>query len=142
MGSCQACAIISAYLFGHACKLVIILSCSQLLTKVWLYGFAVRVEGSEDVNAGWLGKLLASSGTLGLAILCNKALFPVRAPITLGLTPVVARCEIGLVWPILWLQPQLWTCVLLKFACCVSFATIEAHTFIFRFLRRGPKVAP
>lgn len=37
-------------------------------------------------------ELVASSGgALGLALLCNKALFPVRVPITIALTPPVAR---------------------------------------------------
>ncbi|KAJ9189544.1 hypothetical protein P3X46_000824 [Hevea brasiliensis] len=36
---------------------------------------------------------LASSagGALALAVLCNKALFPIRVPITIALTPPVAR---------------------------------------------------
>lgn len=33
----------------------------------------------------------SSGGALALAILCNKALFPVRVPITVALTPPVAR---------------------------------------------------
>lgn len=37
-------------------------------------------------------ELVASSGgALALAVLCNKALFPVRVPITFALTPPVAR---------------------------------------------------
>ncbi|NP_001356248.1 uncharacterized protein LOC100272377 [Zea mays] len=32
-----------------------------------------------------------SGGPLGLALLCNKALLPVRIPITIALTPPVAR---------------------------------------------------
>ncbi|KAF8701039.1 hypothetical protein HU200_033934 [Digitaria exilis] len=37
-------------------------------------------------------ELVASSGgALTLAVLCNKALFPVRVPITIALTPPVAR---------------------------------------------------
>ncbi|EFN54149.1 hypothetical protein CHLNCDRAFT_24886 [Chlorella variabilis] len=47
-------------------------------------------QASED--KGWLDKLLTgSSSSLALAFLCNKALFPVRTPITLALTPAVAR---------------------------------------------------
>lgn len=43
-------------------------------------------------NKGWMDKVLTGgSSTLALAFLCNKALFPVRTPITLGLTPLVAR---------------------------------------------------
>jgi hypothetical protein len=33
----------------------------------------------------------SSGGTLALALLCNKALIPVRIPITIALTPPVAR---------------------------------------------------
>lgn len=33
----------------------------------------------------------SSGGALALAVLCNKALFPVRVPITFALTPPVAR---------------------------------------------------
>ncbi|KAF5786274.1 hypothetical protein HanRHA438_Chr10g0450851 [Helianthus annuus] len=37
-------------------------------------------------------ELVASSGgALALAVLCNKALFPVRVPITIAVTPPVAR---------------------------------------------------
>lgn len=43
-------------------------------------------------NKGWMDKVLTGgSSTLALAFICNKALFPVRTPITLGLTPLVAR---------------------------------------------------
>ncbi|KAJ0076611.1 hypothetical protein Patl1_36015 [Pistacia atlantica] len=33
----------------------------------------------------------SSGGALALALLCNKALFPIRVPITIALTPPVAR---------------------------------------------------
>lgn len=33
----------------------------------------------------------SSGGALALAFLCNKALFPIRVPITFALTPPVAR---------------------------------------------------
>lgn len=33
----------------------------------------------------------STGGALALAVLCNKALFPVRVPITIALTPPVAR---------------------------------------------------
>ncbi|XP_010555218.1 PREDICTED: uncharacterized protein LOC104824759 [Tarenaya hassleriana] len=37
-------------------------------------------------------ELVASTGgALGLAILCNKALFPIRVPITMAVTPPLAR---------------------------------------------------
>lgn len=50
------------------------------------------VEGADEGSKGWLDKALTGgSSTLALAFLCNKALFPVRTPITLALTPAVAR---------------------------------------------------
>ncbi|KAF9605381.1 hypothetical protein IFM89_016958 [Coptis chinensis] len=33
----------------------------------------------------------SSGGAIALAILCNKALFPIRVPITIALTPPIAR---------------------------------------------------
>jgi hypothetical protein len=46
----------------------------------------------HDERSSWWQRALAGSGSsLALAFICNKALFPVRAPITLGLTPAVAR---------------------------------------------------
>ncbi|XP_021627421.1 uncharacterized protein LOC110626005 [Manihot esculenta] len=33
----------------------------------------------------------STGGALALAVLCNKALFPIRVPITIALTPPVAR---------------------------------------------------
>lgn len=33
----------------------------------------------------------SSGGALALALICNKALFPIRVPITLALTPPIAR---------------------------------------------------
>ncbi|XP_076927215.1 uncharacterized protein LOC143590698 [Bidens hawaiensis] len=33
----------------------------------------------------------SSGGALALAVLCNKALFPVRVPVTIALTPPIAR---------------------------------------------------
>lgn len=51
-------------------------------------------ETADAVPAerGWLDRALSGGGSsIALAFLCNKALFPVRTPITLGLTPLVAR---------------------------------------------------
>jgi Protein of unknown function (DUF1279) len=49
----------------------------------------------REANAepeGWFQKTVAGGGSAALlAFLCNKALLPVRVPITVGLTPVVAR---------------------------------------------------
>ncbi|XP_073106435.1 uncharacterized protein [Elaeis guineensis] len=45
-----------------------------------------------DKKRNRTAELAASSGgALALAILCNKALFPVRVPITIALTPPIAR---------------------------------------------------
>lgn len=50
----------------------------------------------QQREQGWWDKVLTgSSSSLALAFLCNKALFPVRTPITLALTPAVARCALG-----------------------------------------------
>ena len=51
-------------------------------------------ELREDAEErGWLAKALTSKGSdLAIAFLCTKALLPVRAPVTLALTPAVARC--------------------------------------------------
>lgn len=49
-------------------------------------------SSSSSQEAGWMEKVLTGgSSTLALAFICNKALFPVRAPITVGLTPVIAK---------------------------------------------------
>lgn len=49
----------------------------------------------EDVppeEQGWVRRMLeGSSSSLALAFIANKALIPVRAPITVALTPPVAR---------------------------------------------------
>ncbi|PSC71235.1 hypothetical protein C2E20_5331 [Micractinium conductrix] len=51
-----------------------------------------HAEAGQEGEKGWLDRALTGgSSTLALAFLCNKALFPVRTPITLGLTPMVAR---------------------------------------------------
>uniref|UniRef100_A0ACD5XYE5 Uncharacterized protein n=1 Tax=Avena sativa TaxID=4498 RepID=A0ACD5XYE5_AVESA len=48
--------------------------------------------GQEAPTRNRTGELVASSGgTLALALLCNKALIPVRIPITIALTPPIAR---------------------------------------------------
>lgn len=49
---------------------------------------AVVAENKRNRTA----ELAASSGgALALAILCNKALFPIRVPITVALTPPISR---------------------------------------------------
>lgn len=49
-------------------------------------------DDDEDDGRNWFARALSGRGSsLALAFVANKALFPVRAPITLGLTPAVAR---------------------------------------------------
>ena len=51
----------------------------------------MKEDGDSD-KRGWFANLLSGPGsTVALAFLCNKALLPVRVPITVGLTPAVAR---------------------------------------------------
>ncbi|EEF41134.1 expressed protein, putative [Ricinus communis] len=46
----------------------------------------------EQKERNRTAELAASTGgALALAVLCNKALFPIRVPITIGLTPPIAR---------------------------------------------------
>ncbi|ERM99917.1 hypothetical protein AMTRI_Chr10g530 [Amborella trichopoda] len=58
-------------------------------------GSKETINGSNEPSNGSRNRtaeLAASSGgALALAILCNKALFPVRVPITLALTPPISR---------------------------------------------------
>ncbi|KAL3161943.1 hypothetical protein ABBQ38_009025 [Trebouxia sp. C0009 RCD-2024] len=59
------------------------------------YGLLSDKQVKDEANPqerGWFNNLLSGpSSSIALAFLCNKALLPVRAPITLGLTPMVAR---------------------------------------------------
>ena len=51
----------------------------------------------EDLNADpenrtWLAKVLTSSGSsFAIAFVCTKALLPIRLPLTVAVTPAVAR---------------------------------------------------
>ncbi|VVB08569.1 unnamed protein product [Arabis nemorensis] len=45
--------------------------------------------GSSENKTKQLAK--SAGGALALAVLCNKALFPIRVPITMALTPPIAR---------------------------------------------------
>ncbi|KAG6653527.1 hypothetical protein I3843_05G075400 [Carya illinoinensis] len=46
----------------------------------------------EEKKRNRVAELTASTGgALALAVLCNKALFPIRVPITIALTPPMAR---------------------------------------------------
>ncbi|KAL7206975.1 hypothetical protein ACSBR2_019634 [Camellia fascicularis] len=50
------------------------------------------MEMKKNKNRNRTAELATSSGgALALAVLCNKALFPIRVPITIALTPPVAR---------------------------------------------------
>ncbi len=88
-------------------------------------------ELREDAEErGWLAKALTSKGSdLAIAFLCTKALLPVRAPVTLALTPAVARCT-----------PPFLLCWLPVFAhsgslaCSVS-GLAEAPRFVHSFCR-------
>lgn len=60
----------------------------SLLVK---YGL-LSERGADSPPEGWLQKTLAGGGSaVVIAFVCNKALLPVRVPITVGLTPMVAR---------------------------------------------------
>ncbi|KAK8622256.1 hypothetical protein V6N13_117179 [Hibiscus sabdariffa] len=52
----------------------------------------VDESGVEEKQRNRTAELAASTGgALALAVICNKALFPVRVPITIALTPPIAR---------------------------------------------------
>ncbi|KAI8028517.1 hypothetical protein LOK49_LG02G03931 [Camellia lanceoleosa] len=52
----------------------------------------VTMMEMKKKNRNRTAELAASSGgAFALAVLCNKALFPIRVPITIALTPPVAR---------------------------------------------------
>ncbi|KAI3718268.1 hypothetical protein L6452_19132 [Arctium lappa] len=71
----------------------------SILEKVGMAGPKEEVEVEGDASnipqskpRNRTAELAASSGgALALAVLCNKALFPVRVPITIALTPSIAR---------------------------------------------------
>ncbi|KAK9162466.1 hypothetical protein Syun_003368 [Stephania yunnanensis] len=49
-------------------------------------------ENKQEKRRNRTAELAASSGgALALAVLCNKALFPIRVPITIAITPPIAR---------------------------------------------------
>ncbi|GLJ40266.1 hypothetical protein SUGI_0827190 [Cryptomeria japonica] len=48
-------------------------------------------DGTEETRKRGSDVLVSGGGALMLALLCNKALFPVRVPITIALTPSVAK---------------------------------------------------
>lgn len=64
----------------------------SLLIKYGLLSDKEVKDDADPEERGWFSNLLTGpSSSLALAFLCNKALMPVRAPLTLGLTPMVAR---------------------------------------------------
>ncbi|GLJ27466.1 hypothetical protein SUGI_0539010 [Cryptomeria japonica] len=48
-------------------------------------------DGTEEMRKRGSDVLVSGGGALMLALLCNKVLFPVRVPITIALTPPVAK---------------------------------------------------
>ena len=57
------------------------------------------MEDEQAAEPSWFRKTLHSGGSAFLiAFICNKATFPIRAPITVGLTPMVARCVVLFAW--------------------------------------------
>lgn len=55
-------------------------------------GFLIDESTVEEKRRNRTAELAASTGgALALAVICNKALFPVRVPITIALTPPLAR---------------------------------------------------
>ena len=49
-------------------------------------------DDADPQTRGWFAQSLTSSGSsLALAFLCTKALLPVRVPLTLAITPPIAR---------------------------------------------------
>ena len=51
----------------------------------------LRADANPEERS-WLAKAVTSSGSsFAVAFLCTKALLPVRVPLTIGITPVIAR---------------------------------------------------
>ncbi|CAL8469260.1 g8801 [Coccomyxa elongata] len=51
----------------------------------------LRADG-DPADRSWLAKVLTSSGSsFAIAFVCTKALLPVRLPLTVAVTPAVAR---------------------------------------------------
>lgn len=59
------------------------------------HGLLSNQELKDDANPesrGWFTGTLTSSGSsLALAFICTKALLPIRVPLTLAITPPIAR---------------------------------------------------
>lgn len=68
------------------------ISLSDMSSDAVLEDHPAPVPPPPEKKRNQTAELAASSGgALALAVLCNKALFPVRVPITIALTPTVAR---------------------------------------------------
>ncbi|KAD1514666.1 hypothetical protein E3N88_39950 [Mikania micrantha] len=70
----------------------------SILDKVGMGGpkqeSETQVSNPEMKPRNRTAELAASSGgALALAVLCNKALFPIRVPITIAVTPPIARTQ-------------------------------------------------
>lgn len=65
----------------------------SIFAKWHLPGISKEDNPDESKNKkNWTAELATSTGgALALAVLCNKALFPIRVPITIALTPPIAR---------------------------------------------------
>lgn len=77
------------------CFVCMLLSSAPVSSSIFLsYGPSCGAARSPDMPPeGWLQKTLAGGGSaVVLAFLCNKALFVVRTPITIAVTPAIARC--------------------------------------------------
>ncbi|CAF1860165.1 hypothetical protein F2Q70_00027599 [Brassica cretica] len=61
----------------------------SLLDKYQIPWFSSDEKASAEEKSRQLAK--SAGGALALAVLCNKALFPIRVPITMALTPPIAR---------------------------------------------------
>ena len=67
----------------------------QKLLAFKIAWYHVDQEIKDDANPaarGWFtGSLTSSGSSLALAFLCTKALLPIRVPLTLAITPPIAR---------------------------------------------------
>lgn len=69
----------------------LVFQCCPFL-KQYLHADQQVKDDADPKERGWFTNLLTGpSSSIALAFLCNKALLPVRAPVTVGLTPMVAR---------------------------------------------------
>ena len=88
-----------------------------------------EMEDEQAEEPGWFRKALHSGGSAFLiAFICNKATFPIRAPITVGLTPVVARRVLHSSPSRIWsCKADQRLCTALRFIDCQMCGVIIAH---------------